>query len=117
MWWDNIKMLSELSSQQSPTSMFVNGTGAVLQNEHLSEATGYIILLSNVRRYCPFGLSTYPSYKRSSRDSFATMTQDKKSRDFASRDSKARLKRDWRDSTKKARLNKKARLSDSSICS
>ena len=60
-WWDNIKMLSELWNQQSLTSMFVNGT--VLKNEQLAEATEYIMLPSNVRRYYPFGLATYPSYK------------------------------------------------------
>ena len=37
-WWDNIKMLSGLSSQQSLTSMPVNGS--VLKDEKLAEAIG-----------------------------------------------------------------------------
>ena len=37
-WWDNIKMLSGLSSQQSLTSMTVNGS--ILRDDKLAEAIG-----------------------------------------------------------------------------
>ena len=37
-WWDNIKMLSGLSSQQSLTSMTVNGS--ILRDDKLTEAIG-----------------------------------------------------------------------------
>ena len=37
-WWDNIKMLSGLSSQQPLTSMTVNGS--ILKDEKLAEAIG-----------------------------------------------------------------------------
>ena len=37
-WWDNIKMLSGLSSQQPLTSMLVNGS--ILKDEQLAEAIG-----------------------------------------------------------------------------
>ena len=61
-WWDNIKMLSGLSCQQSLTS---NACERFYTQKRTARRGYWRMFLSCVQRYNPFGLPTYSSYKRS----------------------------------------------------
>ena len=63
-WWDNIKMLSGLSSQQSLTSMTVNGS--ILRDDKLAEAIGesFYRVSSDITPLNPFQLQAFPIHIR-----------------------------------------------------